>query len=124
MLAVGDWVLAATDPHGQIRVHGRVPPVDRISRRDADGRRHTVVSNVDTALLVPGVDDDFNPRRLERYLAPVHAAGGEGGITPAVVLIKADVLANAPSMLARRIDAPRGRVPTAIDLFAIDGTDA
>ena len=36
---------------------------------------HPVVSNVDTALLVMGLDDDFNPRRLERYLALVHADG-------------------------------------------------
>ena len=123
MLAVGDWVLAATDAHGQIWVHARVPPLTHINRRDADGRRHTVVSNVDTALLVMGLDDDFNPRRLERYLALVHAGGGEGGITPAVVLTKADVIANVPGLLAERIEALRGRVPASIDLFAIDGTD-
>ncbi|MEP7101188.1 MAG: GTPase RsgA, partial [Burkholderiales bacterium] len=123
MLAVGDWVLAATDAHGQIWVHARVPPLTHINRRDADGRRHTVVSNVDTALLVMGLDDDFNPRRLERYLALVHAGGGEAGITPAVVLTKADVIANVPGRLAERIEALRGRVPASIDLFAIDGTD-
>ncbi len=123
MLAVGDWVLAATDAHGQIWVQVRVPPFTHINRRDADGRRHTVVSNVDTALLVMGLDDDFNPRRLERYMALVHAGGGERGITPAVVLTKADVIANVPGLLAERIEALRGRVPAAIDYFAIDGTD-
>ena len=126
MLAVGDWVLAATDAHGQIWVHARVPPLTHINRRDADGRRHTVVSNVDTALLVMGLDDDFNPRRLERYLALVHASAGDGqsgGITPAVVLTKADVIASVPGRLAERIEALRGRVPASIDLFAIDGTD-
>ena len=30
-----------------------------------------------------GLDDDFNPRRLERYLALVHASG----VAPLVVLI-------------------------------------
>ncbi|MBC8055068.1 MAG: ribosome small subunit-dependent GTPase A [Rhizobiales bacterium] len=126
-LAVGDWVLAETDAHGQIWLHARVPPLTHIARRDADGRRHPVVSNVDTALLVMGLDDDFNPRRLERYLALVHASGGRdaesGGITPAVVLTKADVVAQQPGLLAERIEALRGRVPAAIDLFAIDGTD-
>jgi ribosome biogenesis GTPase len=122
-LAVGDWVLAATDEHGQIWVHARVPPLSLIDRRDADGRRHPVVSNVDTALLVMGLDDDFNPRRLERYLALVHAGRGEGEITPAVVLTKADVIAPVPGLLAERIEALRGRVPARIDLFAIDGTD-
>ena len=122
-LAVGDWVLAATDAHGQIWVHARVPPLSHINRRDADGRRHPVVSNVDTALLVMGLDDDFNPRRLERYLALVHAGRFEAEITPAVVLTKADVIANVPGLLAERIEALRGRVPARIDLFAIDGTD-
>jgi ribosome biogenesis GTPase len=122
-LAVGDWVLAATDAHGQIWVHALVPPLSHINRRDADGRRHPVVSNVDTALLVMGLDDDFNPRRLERYLALVHAGRGEGEITPAVVLTKADVIAPVPGLLAERIEALRGRVPARIDLFAIDGTD-
>ena len=123
MLAVGDWVLAATDAHDQIWVHARVPPLTHINRRDADGRRHTVVANVDTALLVMGLDDDFNPRRLERYLALVHASAGDYRITPAVVLTKADVIANLPGRLADRIEALRGRVPARIDLFAIDGTD-
>ncbi len=68
-LAFGDWVLATTDRHGQIWVQARVLPLSHLARRDADGRRHAVVSNVDTALLVMGLDDDFNPRRLERYLA-------------------------------------------------------
>ena len=42
-LAVGDWVLAAPDAHGEHWVHARVPPQTRSVRRDADGRRHPVV---------------------------------------------------------------------------------
>ena len=123
-LAVGDWVLAALDAHGQLWVHTRVPPLSHINRRDADGRRHPVVSNVDTALLVMGLDDDFNPRRLERYLALVESTGaGEGGVVPVVVLTKADIAGREPGLLAARIEALRGRVPARIDLFAVDGTD-
>lgn len=120
MLAVGDWVLAATDAHGQIWVHVRLPPLTRLNRRDADGLRHTIVANVDTALLVMGLDDDFSPRRLERYLALVQAADG---IVPAIVLTKADVIANVPGRLAECIEALRGRVPAQVDYFAIDATD-
>jgi ribosome biogenesis GTPase len=123
-LAVGDWVLAASDAHGQTWVHAQVPPVSHISRRDADGRRHPVVSNVDTALLVMGLDDDFNVRRLERYLALVHATGGhDAGVQPVVVLTKADVAARTPGLIAERIAALQGRLPAAIDLFLVDGTD-
>ncbi len=119
-LAVGDWVLASTDPHGQIWVQARVPPLSHLARRDADGRRHAVVSNVDTALLLMGLDDDFNPRRLERYLAIVQS---HRTIDAAVVLTKADVVAAVPGRLAACIEALRGRVPARIDLFAVDGTD-
>ena len=86
-LAVGDWVIASQDAQGALWIEARVPPTSHIVRRDGDGHPHPVVSNVDTALLVMGLDDDFNPRRLERYLALVQG----DGIVPVVVLTKADV---------------------------------
>jgi ribosome biogenesis GTPase len=123
-LAVGDWVLASHDEHLQTWVHERIAPLSHINRRDADGRRHPVVSNVDTALLVMGLDDDFNPRRLERYLALVHASGGENGaVLPVVVLTKADVIARVPGALEDRVAALQGRMPAHVDLLAVDGTD-
>jgi ribosome biogenesis GTPase / thiamine phosphate phosphatase len=118
-LAVGDWVLVERDAHGQRWVEERVPPLSRIVRRDADGRRHPVVSNVDTALLVMGLDDDFNPRRLERYLALVIASN----VLPVVVLTKADVVARSEGALQARINALQGRVPAHVDLLAVDGTN-
>ena len=122
-LAVGDWVLAAAnaaDSQGAAWLHERVPPLTHIARRDGDGHRHPVVSNVDTALLVMGLDGDFNPRRAERYLALVHATDG---VQPVVVLTKADVAARTPGLVAARIEALRGRVSAHIDLVAVDGTD-
>ncbi len=118
-VAVGDWVLAQRDVHGQTWVHERVPPQTHISRRDADGRRHPVVSNVDTALLVMGLDDDFNPRRLERYLALVHASE----VVPVVVLTKADVVDRIDGALEARIAELEGRVPAHVELLAVDGTE-
>jgi len=128
-LAVGDWVLSHTDVHGQTWVDAQVPPMSHISRRDADGRRHPVVSNVDTALLVMGLDDDFNARRLERYLALIHATGGRAGagdesaVQPVVVLTKADVAAHTAGLIASRVEALKGRLAATIDLLIVDGTD-
>ena len=59
-LAVGDWVLCQRDEHQQLWVIFRVRPVSQIVRRGADGSRHTVVSNVDTAILVMGLDLDLS----------------------------------------------------------------
>ena len=117
-LAVGDWVLVAVDLHGECWVTERVPPSSHIVRRDGDGRRHPVVSNVDVALLVMGLDDDFNPRRLERFLALVHG----DAIVPVVVLTKRDVAAPTAEALAERLDALRGRVPADVEVVAVNAT--
>jgi ribosome biogenesis GTPase len=116
-LAVGDWVLAAPDAHGAWWLHRRLPPRTEIARRtggDGSGRsgRTVIVSNIDTALLVMGLDHDFNLRRLERYLALVRLAG----VTPVVVLTKADLLDAAPhgtGDVAAAPDAPDS--PDALD---------
>jgi ribosome biogenesis GTPase / thiamine phosphate phosphatase len=118
-LAVGDWVLAAADAHGEHWVHERVPPQTHLVRRDADGRRHPVVSNVDTALLVMGLDGDFNPRRLERFLALVQGSG----VTPVIVLTKADTLPDARSLYCRMQEL-RGRMPPGAEMVAVDARDA
>ena len=119
-LAVGDWGLVGAEPHGQAWVHARVPPRSHIARRDADGRRHPVVSNVDWALLVMGLDDDFNLRRLERYLALVHGSG----VAPVIVLTKADVAAARLDELQSRVAALRSRVCARVDVLVVDATAA
>lgn len=116
-LAVGDWVLCHDDEHGQTRVTARVPPLTRIVRRDADGSRHAVVSNVDTALLVMGLDLDFNLPRLERYLALV----GSSGVLPVVVLTKADIAEQGdPEMVPSRLRALRQRIGQGVEVLALD----
>lgn len=117
-LAVGDWVLASVDVHGELWVEMRIPPATHIVRRDGDGLRHAVVSNVDTALLVMGLDADFNPRRIERYLALVH---GEG-ILAVVVLTKRDLAEASAVPPEARCDELRRRVPAGTGIVAVDGT--
>ncbi|NHQ89128.1 ribosome small subunit-dependent GTPase A [Janthinobacterium lividum] len=112
ILAVGDWVAAEYDGHGTLWITAHLSPVTQIARRGNDGRRQALASNVDTALLVMGLDEDFNPRRLERYLSIVLAAQ----VTPVVVLSKADVADDVPGKLAQL----RERLPPHVPLFAID----
>jgi ribosome biogenesis GTPase len=112
-------VRAGRDAGGQRWLHARVPPSTHIARRDGDGSRHAVVSNVDHALLVMGLDDDFNPRRLERYLALAHASG----IAPVVVLTKDDVAQAEPGTRAARLDELEARLPATLEVIAVDATD-
>ncbi|OEZ83951.1 putative ribosome biogenesis GTPase RsgA [Janthinobacterium sp. HH104] len=112
ILAIGDWVAAEADGHGALWITAHLSPVTQIARRGNDGRRQLLASNVDTALLVMGLDEDFNPRRLERYLAIVLAAQ----VSLVVVLSKADVADDVPGKLAQL----RQRLPPHVPLFAID----
>jgi ribosome biogenesis GTPase len=99
-LAVGDWVLAQRNDLGEWWVHERVPPLNQLARRLHDGRdkvtRVVIVSNVDTALLVMGLDHDFSLRRLERFVALARMAQVE----PVVVLTKADLCDDPAARLA------------------------
>lgn len=117
-LAVGDWVLLAPDAHGEPWVRERIAPLSHIARRDAEGRRHPVVSNVDTALLVMGLDDDYNPRRLERFLALVQTQG----VMPVVVLTKADAV--PPERIDVSLSELRSRLPAGLEILALNARDA
>ena len=112
VLAVGDWIAAIRDAHGALWITAYLSPMTQIARRGNDGRRQVLASNVDTALLVMGLDADFHPRRLERYLAIVLAAQ----VTPVVVLSKADVAEDVAGKLAQL----KQRLPSHVPVFAID----
>jgi len=111
-LAVGDWVLSTTLAHDEHWLCTLLPPVTHIARRGNDGRHHRLVSNVDTALLVMGLDNDFNPRRLERYLAIVKTAS----VDPVVVMSKADIAEDTEQRMALL----RQRLPASIPLLAVN----
>ena len=88
---VGDWVALAIRPGAErAHIHAVLPRRSWFSRR-APGEREeeqVVAANLDTVFLVSGLDADFNPRRLERYLALARGSGAE----PVVVLNKSDLL--------------------------------
>jgi len=114
-LAVGDWVLVETDAAGQLWFVARIAPVTHIARRANDGRRQALASNVDTALLVMGLDPDYNPRRMERYIAMVQASG----VAPVAVLTKADIGSQVPARIAQL----RERLPASVPLVAVNALD-
>ncbi|HKE19436.1 MAG TPA: ribosome small subunit-dependent GTPase A [Kofleriaceae bacterium] len=105
---VGDWVAVRPDP-GTVVIEAVLPRRTELARRDPDQRSEQVLAaNVDTAVLVMGLDGDFNLRRLERYIALVRAAS----VTPVVVLSKADLCLEAPARAAE-VEAAFPGVPVA-----------
>lgn len=114
-LAVGDWVAVEQDAHRTLWVGARMPPLTELARRNEAGTTQPLVSNVDTALLVMGLDGDFNLRRLERYLAMVTPAG----LWPVVVLTKADLCDD----VGRRCEEVTERIGRKVDVHAVNALD-
>jgi ribosome biogenesis GTPase len=113
--AVGDWVVVAGGVGGDGRVVIRaVLPRRTVFRRGAEEGhavdQQVLASNVDVALVMAGLDGDFNLRRLERYLAVAYS----GGATPVVVLNKTDVVADLDALRTAA-----GSVAPGTEVFAI-----
>lgn len=91
-LAVGDW--AGLDAEGKLRL--RLPRRGQLNRADMDGRPQVLAAHVDVAVLVMGLDRDWSPNRLQRYLMLARS----GGVMPIVVLTKADRCADPAARIA------------------------
>ncbi|NEZ68225.1 ribosome small subunit-dependent GTPase A [Leptolyngbyaceae cyanobacterium CCMR0082] len=88
--AVGDWVvLHPQSPTDPALIEAVLPRKSQFLRQAAGNRTdvQVVAANVDTLLLVSGLDLDFNLRRIERYLV----MAWESGASPVIVLNKADI---------------------------------
>lgn len=106
---VGDWVLAGYGM-GDYWIEHTLAAFTRLSRRTPSGSQ-VLASNVDTALLLMGLDNDFNPRRMERYIALVRACG----VAPVMVLTKPDIGTAVEDRIARL----RQRIPDEVPLLQL-----
>lgn len=88
---VGDWVTFLD--YGEngyiIKV---LPRMNELARKNPGNKteRQVLAANIDYALVVQGLDRDFNLMRLERYLTQISACN----IDPIVVLNKVDLIEN------------------------------
>ena len=87
--AVGDWVAAQLVGPDQAMVHAVLPRRTMFSRRASGDREQeqVIAANIDLVLIVCGLDQEFNLRRIERYMTLAHASGAGA----AIVLNKCDV---------------------------------
>ena len=120
MPAVGDWVAVCDAAGGRYAVEAVLPRRTKVSRKTPwlKSEEHILVANVDTIFLVSGLDGDFNPRRLERYLI----AAWDSGADPVVVLTKLDVC-DDPAMLAEAEDVAVGVPVVAVSNVTGDGLE-
>ena len=128
--AVGDWVAldagtaADASPDDAAVIAAVLPRRAAFVRSAADASRRTagnladeqvIAANVDIAFLVAGLDGDFNLRRLERYLAVAWSSG----VTPVIVLNKADIARDLDARLVA-VGAVAPGVPVVV-LSALTG---
>jgi ribosome biogenesis GTPase len=121
---VGDWVVLDTDDV----VTAILPRRSVFKRVAADGSRRgarlddeqVMASNVDVALLVAGLDNDFNLRRIERYLAIARSSS----ITPVIVLNKADLAEDVDGRVVAVDAIAPGVAIVAVSAKTSEGLDA
>lgn len=89
MPKVGDWVEISRIPNDdKVVIESVLPRLTKISRKNPErGEEQIIAANVDLILIVQGLDDDYNLRRLERYMLLAY----QSKIDAAVVLNKADL---------------------------------
>jgi ribosome biogenesis GTPase len=107
--AVGDWVVLERPPAGgDARIRAILPRFSQFARRAAGNptEKQVVAANIDVVFLVSGLDRDFNPRRIERYLV----TAWDSGASPVIVLNKTD-LVDDPDTFIRDVEALAAGVP-------------
>ncbi|HEY4093671.1 MAG TPA: ribosome small subunit-dependent GTPase A [Luteibacter sp.] len=113
--AVGDFVLLSHASHPVIE---EILPRRSTLTRAAAGERYerqVIAANIDYVLVLTGLDGDFNPSRIERYLTLVEGSGAKS----VVLLSKADTGVDVEASVA----ALRARLPADAEVHAINGKD-
>lgn len=113
--AVGDFVEveAGKPPHIVA-----VQPRRTVLSRAAAGERYErqiIATNIDYVLVLTGLDGDFNPARIERYLSLTEGSGAR----PVVILSKSDLYGEREE----RISELRARLPASTPIHAINSKD-
>jgi ribosome biogenesis GTPase / thiamine phosphate phosphatase len=128
--AVGDWVAVTGDPATGLLVREVLPRRTQIARKVA-GRQiapQILAANVDTIFVLIGLDDDYNPRRVERYLSQLWDTGAR----IVLLLNKADLCGNldgrlqemqrnAPGVDVLSISASTGQGVAGLDSYSKAG---
>ncbi|WP_035294542.1 ribosome small subunit-dependent GTPase A [Clostridium sp. KNHs214] len=89
--AVGDWVAMDRDEdsQGEAIIQGILKRCSKFSRKVAGIKyeEQIIAVNIDTALITMSLNDNFNLRRLERYIS----TAWDSGAKPIVLLTKSDL---------------------------------
>src|SRR5882672_7022892 len=105
--AVGDWVaLRLVESENKAVIHAVLPRRSKFMRKTKGSRteEQVVGANIDTLFLVTSLNQDFNTRRIERYLA----AAWESGASPVILLTKTDLCEDVETKIAEAEEVAAG----------------
>ena len=115
--AVGDWVILNPKPGEQRAMIQSILPRRTILKRKSAGRildQQILCTNVDIVFLVASLIQDFNLRRMERYLT----IAWESGAQPVIILNKADLCSDVPEAVCASENAAIG-----VSVHAVSATN-
>ena len=107
--AVGDWVFATFYDEDSFGIIHQVLSRKSLLKRKTPGKKvdfQLIAANIDVAFIVQSLNENFNLRRLERYLVMVN----ESDIKPIVLLSKSDLLSGED--IAKRMDEIKKIMPS------------
>jgi len=106
---VGDYIFYKEVEGGDCQIVKTLPRKSYFSRLDpAPGgfREQAIAANFDTVFIMQSLNQNFNLRRIERYLTLTRQSGAEA----VIILTKTD-LANDPQMQISEVEAIAASVP-------------
>ncbi|MBX0356702.1 ribosome small subunit-dependent GTPase A [Halobacillus sp. Nhm2S1] len=112
--AVGDWVVFEPyDAGARAKIHRVLDRQTVLSRKKAGGshQEQIIAANVGTVFIVTALTQEFNLRRIERYVQQIY----ESGASPVVVLTKRDLCDTVPEHIAK-VESVAPGVP----VYAVD----
>lgn len=107
--AVGDFVvISLREEEKRATIHKILPRKSKFSRKIAGSttEEQILASNIDTVFLVNALNNDFNIRRIERYLI----LAWESGANPVIILSKADLCDDVDGIV-RQVESAAVGVP-------------
>ena len=118
---VGDYVMVKAVENGDSQILSTLPPRSLFVRRDPFlQREQAIAANFDAVFILQSMNQNFNLRRLERYLA----LAWQSGASPVIVLTKADLAEEPAAFLAQAERVAPGVAAYAVSARTGDGMDA
>ncbi|MDQ0201209.1 ribosome small subunit-dependent GTPase A [Neobacillus ginsengisoli] len=115
--SVGDWVIIEPLKNENKAIIQKVlPRISQFSRQSAGDKteEQIVAANIDFVFLVMALNNDFNIRRLERYLLVAY----DSGASPIIVLTKKDLCNDLSAKIAAVEEIAFG-----VPIFTVNSTN-